>query len=39
MRFFNVLKQWKTNLVLIACTKRRKNAEFYMIRLAEIFYV
>ena len=31
--------QWKTNLVPIICTKRRKNPEFHMISLTEIFCV
>ena len=39
VRLLNVLKQWKTNLVLIICTKRGKNPEFHMIKLTEIFCV
>ena len=35
----NVLKQWKTNLVPIIWTKRRKNPEFHMVRLTEILCV
>ena len=39
VRLLNVLKQWETNLVPIIGTKRRKNPEFHIIKLTEIFCV